>query len=90
MSGDAPAMLSIGQVADRCGVSKDAVRRAVRRGELPAAKVFGRIRITEEDLGAYIERGRVGGAEVIRRRQRPTPRADARGSLQALNRKESR
>jgi excisionase family DNA binding protein len=81
-------MLSVAQVAQRCGVSPDAVRRAIRRGDLPASKVFGRIRIAEKDLDAYIQAGRVGGSEVVRRRRRPAPRADARGSLQALERKE--
>lgn len=80
-------MLSVDEVAKRCGVSTDAVRRAIRRGDLPATKVFGCVRVAQEDLDAYIEGGRVGGGRVARRR-RPAPRADSpRGSLQDLNRR---
>jgi excisionase family DNA binding protein len=86
-----PTMLSVAQVAERCGVSRDAVRRAIRRGDLPAVKVFNRVRIDESDLAAYIERGRVGGGEVARRR-RPAPRRaqSPRGSLVELNRDRNR
>lgn len=75
-------MLTVAEVAKRCGVSTDAVRRAIARGDLAASKVFNTIRVSEADLEAYIERGRVGGGEV-RRRRSPRRTAPARGGLMA-------
>lgn len=81
-------MLSVEQVAQQCGVSQDVVRRAIRRGDLPATKVFNRVRVDEDDLAAYIEQGRVGGGEVARRRRPAPARVESpRGSLQAMNRR---
>ncbi len=47
--------LSIAQVAERLGLSTKAVRRAIERGELRAAKICGRIRIRREDVDAWVE-----------------------------------
>lgn len=79
-------MLSVREVAARCGVSMDAVRRAIRRGDLPASKVFGRVRVDPADLQEYIEGGRVGGGQV-RRRASPTRRPTSAGSLSAIERR---
>ena len=46
----ADLMLSPAEIADRVGVSIDAVRRAIRSSQLPASKVFGRVRIQPRDL----------------------------------------
>jgi excisionase family DNA binding protein len=81
-------MLTIEEAASICAVSKDVVRRAIRRSDLPAFKVFNRVRIKRSDLDEYIEQRRIGGRDVARRRRRATSRSDEpRGSLQALNRK---
>lgn len=78
-------MLSVREVAHVCAVSEDAVRRAIRRGDLPAAKVFGRIRVAQGELETYIRAGQVGGGEVARRRPRPV-RSEG-GSLIAMERR---
>jgi excisionase family DNA binding protein len=50
------APLSIQQIADRVGRDHQAVRRAIRRGELRAYKITGRITIFEVDLDTWLQR----------------------------------
>lgn len=52
-------LLSIEQAAQRVGLRHAALRRAVQRGELPATKLCGRIRIDPGELEAWISRHRV-------------------------------
>jgi len=67
-------MLSVREVAHVCAVSEDAVRRAIRRGDLPAAKVFGRIRVAQGELETYIRARpvRSEGGSLIAMERRPT------------------
>ena len=79
------AMMSVREVAEFCSVSTDAVRRAIQRGDLPAAKIFSQIRVARSDLDAYVERSRVGGSEVAHRRpptrRKPPPPGGLREAL---------
>jgi len=68
-------LLSLDQVAERCGLSVKAIRRAVDRGELPASKLCGRMRVDPTALAEWIERSRVGAEQSEpppAREQRPT------------------
>jgi excisionase family DNA binding protein len=55
-------LLSAAEVAERVGLSTKAVRRAIERGDLPASKLCGRIRVRAEDLDAWIDRNRIGAS----------------------------
>lgn len=55
----AASLLDVRCVATRLGLSTKAVRGLILRGELPAYKVAGRIRIDLEDLSAYLATARV-------------------------------
>lgn len=50
---ESEAMLSPAQVASRCGVHVETVRRAIRSGRLPAMKIGARFRIDPDDLGRW-------------------------------------
>ena len=83
----AQSWLSPAQAAGRTPLSRKAIYGAIRRGELPAAKVTGRWLIAEDALQAWI----AGGvrAENLAERARSQHgaargRAPARGSLAAL------
>jgi excisionase family DNA binding protein len=52
-------LLTPAEVAERVGLSTKAVRRAYERGELPASKLCGRVRIRPEDVEAWIEGNRI-------------------------------
>lgn len=61
------ALLSISQVAERCGLSSKAVRGAVSRGELGASKLCNRIRVHPKDLEMWVAARRIGlGARTSR------------------------
>lgn len=54
---------SLKEVAERLGVSVDCVRRLVWKRRLAHTRIgspHGRIRVSESDLKAYLERTRVG------------------------------
>lgn len=61
------ALLNLGQVAERLGVSKTTAWRLVERGELPSVRITGTMRrILPEDLEAFIAaRREVGGGEGV-------------------------
>jgi excisionase family DNA binding protein len=50
-----PVVLSIPQAAVYLGVSPDTVRRLVRGGTIPHARIGNSIRIRRADLDSYIE-----------------------------------
>jgi excisionase family DNA binding protein len=52
-------MLSPAEVAERTGLSRSAVYRAIEDGELRASKLRGRIRVEQEELRAWTERSLV-------------------------------
>ena len=63
------ALLKIAQVADRLSLSRSAIYLLVERGELGCYRVGphrGAIRVSEEQLGAYLKGRKDGGSE-------PTP-----------------
>lgn len=47
-------MLDISDVADVCRVSEKTVRRWIKAGDLPAAKLGGQWRIRNRDLNAFV------------------------------------
>jgi excisionase family DNA binding protein len=49
-------MLSMNEVADKLGVSRETVRRLILRKELRAVRIGRQWRVTEEDLAAYLKR----------------------------------
>jgi excisionase family DNA binding protein len=52
-------LLSVQEAAHIVGLKHLAVRRAIQRGELPATKLCGRIRIQPADLRRWMAAGRV-------------------------------
>ena len=50
--------LSVQDVAKRINVNPRTVNRMIERGDLPAYRVSGVLRIDERDLQAYLERNR--------------------------------
>jgi excisionase family DNA binding protein len=52
-------MLSVGQVAERLGVSRQTVARLIESGALAAHRIGGAYKVPEQDLAAYLERTRV-------------------------------
>ena len=54
-------LLSPEQVAEQCGLSRRAIYRAIERGELPASKLCGRLRIRSESVDEWIDGCRVDG-----------------------------
>jgi excisionase family DNA binding protein len=60
------ALLKIAQVAERLSLSRSAVYLLVERGELACYRVGphrGAIRVSEEQLGAYLKGRNEGGSE---------------------------
>ncbi len=51
-----PAVVSIPQASAYLNVSSDTVRRLIRKGSIPHARIGNSIRIRLEDLDGYLER----------------------------------
>jgi excisionase family DNA binding protein len=74
MDDDKPVVFTLGEVADMLQVHKETVRRAIKSGELTAAKVGREFRISKYDLERYwAERG---GGDLFERTREPRPRAE--------------
>lgn len=56
---DGERLATVAEVAERVGLGERAIRRAIERGELPASKLCGRVRVRPEDAEAWIEQNRV-------------------------------
>ena len=54
-------LLSPEEVAERCSLSRKAVYRAIERGELRAARLCSRLRISPEDVRGWIDSNMVSG-----------------------------
>jgi excisionase family DNA binding protein len=65
----AVSLLDVRCVANRLGLSTKAIRGLIARGELPAYKVAGRIRIDPADVDGYLATARIR-ADVRLRRHR--------------------
>lgn len=78
--------MTIKDVADVCKLSETAVRRAVSEGELPAAKLRSRLRITRQDFDAWILEQRQPHAvrSTTAADQAPPRRRPAAGTFRAL------
>ena len=64
---DQPSTLhSIPTVAERLDVSEKSVRRCIGRGELPAYRIGGQIRISEEDLQNFLGSCRMNMSNIRR------------------------
>jgi excisionase family DNA binding protein len=64
------------QIAQRTGLSRKAIYRAIERGELPAYRLCGRLRIHPDDEHTWIENHRVAAAQPLElpaARPRPAP-----------------
>ena len=51
-----PQFLSIDEVAERLKLSTKTIRRWIQRGELNVYRLGGQIRITEDDLLAFLRK----------------------------------
>lgn len=77
-------ILTVREVARQSKLSEKAVRNAIRRGELRASKLCGRLRVRETDYEEWFDLGRVGVRPVV---LVDVPAAPAvKGSLAALRR----
>jgi excisionase family DNA binding protein len=81
-------LVSVAEVASLVGLSAKAVRRAVERGELPASKLCGRIRVRREDVDAWVESNQVRPRAAPARPTR-LPAANGLRSLLADNGRET-
>jgi excisionase family DNA binding protein len=52
-------LLTVEQAAERLALHHGAVRRAIKRGDLPAMKFCSRIRIDANELRVWVERQRI-------------------------------
>lgn len=58
MSNDPPRLLTYRQAAEILGVVDRTIYNLVRRGELPAVRFGGNVRIAPADLQAFIEKSK--------------------------------
>src|SRR3954452_1929026 len=58
-AGEPERLLCPRDVAERTGLSYHAVLRAIHRGELPAFRLCGRIRIRPTDVDTWVEEHRI-------------------------------
>jgi excisionase family DNA binding protein len=66
-------LVSLQACAERLGIDERSVRRLIRRGELPAQKVGGRVLVRDLDVQAFIQRGHE--LSLRRRMRRAVPAA---------------
>jgi excisionase family DNA binding protein len=52
-------LLTVSDAARQLGLKHQALRRAIKRGELPAMKICSRIRIDPDELRSWVEERRV-------------------------------
>jgi excisionase family DNA binding protein len=83
-NGGAWHLLSIKDVAAACRLSEKAVRRAIEDGELPAVKLRSRLRISSDDLAAWIEASRTATSTPSTHRRSRKSRPHAAGTFRAL------
>lgn len=54
-----PSLRTIAQVAERLQVDDKTVRRLIKRGELKAYRLGRQLRISDDDLLAYLDKNRL-------------------------------
>jgi excisionase family DNA binding protein len=54
----ASSMHTVTSVAERLGVSEKTVRRLIARGELPVHRIGHSLRVSEDDLQAFLKQHR--------------------------------
>jgi excisionase family DNA binding protein len=52
-------LMSPKQIAELSGFHEEVIRRAIRRGEIPASTLCGRLRVRLEDYQAWVEGNRM-------------------------------
>lgn len=67
-------MLKISEVAERLNLSPSKVYEIISSGKLIVHKFDGSLRVSEEDLGQYIQACRSGRQSEEPQKQSPTPR----------------
>lgn len=79
-------LLSPEDVARFCGLSRRAVYDVIRRGEIPAMRLCGRLRIRPEDVDAWLGQSAVNARQPQRvaELRRPTPSPSQAGSFRGL------
>jgi excisionase family DNA binding protein len=80
---DFESLLSPEEVARACGLSRRAVYRAIRRGELRAARLCNRLRVQPAELGRWIDERTVSPARYPTVGDGRPVRVPSRGSLRA-------
>jgi|GEM_PF-2768451 len=87
---DPKQLLSPEDVARLCRLSRRAVYRAIARGELRAARLCNRLRISPGDLEGWIAGQTLAAARVVRPEERRPPRSAPGDGLRALLEQEGR
>jgi excisionase family DNA binding protein len=77
-------LLSIREVASACQLSEKAVRRAIDDGELLAVKLRSRLRVTPQDLAAWIDSARQLREPATLQPCRRPRRRPAEGTFRAM------
>lgn len=79
-------MLAPTDIAAVCGLSRRAVYDAIRRGELPAMRLCGRLRIRREDFEAWLAAARVApiASSAAPMVAQPSRRPATAGSFRAV------
>ncbi|MGH2984033.1 MAG: helix-turn-helix domain-containing protein [Solirubrobacterales bacterium] len=77
-------LLSPGEIAEACGLSRRAVYRAIGRGELPAARLCNRLRVRPADLARWIAERMENPPPIDTVPPTGAVRAPVRGSLRAM------
>jgi excisionase family DNA binding protein len=72
-------LLTVADVADRVGLSSQAIRRAINRGELRASMLCHRVRIAESDVERWIAESRCAARPRVEARRRTRSRKTGEG-----------
>lgn len=81
----ATRLLTVREVASTCQLSEKAIRRAIDDGELVAVKLRSRLRVTPDDLQAWIANRRQLASQPSRRAAaRRSARGAPRGTFRSL------
>lgn len=82
-------LLTVDQVAELVQLDPETVRRAIRRGELVAARIGGRLRIRPEQVDAWVDAQVVEPSRASRQVRQPLPPAPVGTSVRDRMRSKS-